>query len=274
MTYLEQIGHEMTDKGGLLDKVLAQVPNVQAVYLSGSRLNHLNVAPTDYDLFIITKPTMKSIMTGQHYVHHATVEAMGQMADGKIYDTLKFLDVMVKTNPNTVELFYQAPLFVTSEFEPIAKRLQTTEMHRKMLAFNPTNFVHAVGGQVKQEGKSFQLGNVPLKRQTKIVVQTSKFERYFSELLTDGVLKSVLEPTEHERDLRRQSLSLEKRLDSKESSHVLDQLVSEFRHELLIEFEQIAQRIDKLVDQFHDGKFNIVQEKIDYADFKDFLMLP
>lgn len=39
MTYLEQIGHEMTDKGGLLDKVLAQVPDVQAVYLSGSRLN-------------------------------------------------------------------------------------------------------------------------------------------------------------------------------------------------------------------------------------------
>ena len=253
----------------LVTDVLKAIPDAQAIYLSGSRLNHLNVRPTDYDVFVITKPTMKSILTGQHFVSGEIIKTGATYADAKIYDSLKLMEVYLKSNPNTAELFYRTPLFTTPAFAPIAEWLGSEPMLRYGLAVGHTRFVHAVFGQIKQEGKSFVTGKVPLTRQAKIVVTTSKFARYLEEYLTVGMLTSVETPTARELELREQSAVISELTDAHE--HQLQETA--FRKTLLTEFEHITARIKAIESKIESGEYIVPKAELNYDLFVRMTML-
>ena len=88
---------------------------VAAVYLTGSMLNTLNGSTSDVDLYVVLRQSKlnlvnSSLKSGQHTGEN----------DYKYMETYKFASSLLKTNPTTLEMVYNEPLYVSDEFKPMA----------------------------------------------------------------------------------------------------------------------------------------------------------
>jgi Predicted nucleotidyltransferase len=257
----------MTDMEKVIEAVRTECANttVHAIYLLGSQLNGLAVSDTDYDVVVILAPTEKSILTGQHYASQVDLEQDGVAIDAKVYDTLKLVDMYIKTNPNIVELFYREPVYTSPEFAPVADWFASEEMKRYGLRIGSERFVKSVGGQITQMRKT--LANKDIKHQAKAVVQSSKFTRYLREYLHGGILTSVMTPTPLELKTRRRGEEL-RDFDPNTDA------VKAFGLELQVQLDQVDAIVSDYMTRFDAGEFgDRVQTPVDYKKFMHLLTL-
>lgn len=88
---------------------------VMAVYVSGSYLNNLMVETSDIDLFVVLKQNKYNLVMSQFH----SGQKHGEY-DYKYMESYKFVQMLVKTNPNMLELVFKYPVYVSESFKPLA----------------------------------------------------------------------------------------------------------------------------------------------------------
>lgn len=89
--------------------------DVQAIYLTGSRLRGLNRADSDYDLMIFVNPILERVFNHQRLISKQVAFAVEQnIFDCKIYEKAKLEQMLFKGNPNLLDLFSQKGLFIAN----------------------------------------------------------------------------------------------------------------------------------------------------------------
>lgn len=88
---------------------------VMAVYVSGSYLNNLMVETSDIDLFVVLKQNKYNLVMSQFH----SGQNHGEY-DYKYMESYKFVQMLVKTNPNMLELVFKYPVYVSESFKPLA----------------------------------------------------------------------------------------------------------------------------------------------------------
>lgn len=89
---------------------------VMAIYLTGSQLNNLQTEESDVDLYVILKHTKRNMVLGTLRSGEKTGEK-----NYKYMDSVKFLQLLYKTNPNLLEIIYKKPLYVHHEYKNVAE---------------------------------------------------------------------------------------------------------------------------------------------------------
>lgn len=104
-----------------LNKALDDVFNryskneVMAVYVSGSYLNNLMTDTSDIDLYVVLEQSKRSLVFGQF----KSGQEHGEN-DFKFMESYKFVQLLYKTNPNMLELVFEYPVYVNTNFKPLA----------------------------------------------------------------------------------------------------------------------------------------------------------
>lgn len=95
---------------------------VAAVYLTGSCLNNLQTPTSDVDLYVLLHTRKKDLVFGKL----RSGQDHGEY-DFKYMDTYKFVQMLVKTNPNLLELVFKKPLYCSEQYRPLAEFLYTNK---------------------------------------------------------------------------------------------------------------------------------------------------
>ncbi|WP_143464111.1 DNA polymerase beta superfamily protein [Levilactobacillus enshiensis] len=115
---------------------------VLAVYLSGSRLNGLADKNSDTDYYVVTEPEFDDLI----FNRRKGKQDHGEI-DFKQVDLFQFVNLIYKSNPNVLELFYKKPLYSDDLFMVMANYLYK---HRdEFLELNPVHWQKSCLGQMK-----------------------------------------------------------------------------------------------------------------------------
>lgn len=125
---------------------------VAAVYLTGSSLNNLTTPESDVDLYVLLKQSKHNAVFGNLVSGQLTGEH-----DFKYMETYKFVQLMAKMNPTVTELVFKKPLFVSSEFEPMANYLYENRMNLFML--NPRRYFSSAYHMMENNLKEVKKAN-------------------------------------------------------------------------------------------------------------------
>lgn len=169
-------------------------PEISAIYLTGSRLNHLAIRDTDYDVVAIVPSTLSRIISGQAYAKetHFPDDGLANEIQVKVYDTLKLCQLINKSNPNILELFYEKPLYVSMSFKDMATYLADPTTIRQLCQLNVPALLSATKGQYYQMSNLIKKKQANLSdKEAKYFVQMIKFHRYLKNVLDGRTIKSV-----------------------------------------------------------------------------------
>lgn len=97
---------------GDIVKILNAIPNVIAIYLTGSRLRHLEVVNSDTDYYVITSPTSDSLLEAKVI---SKVVKIDDELDCQVWDVLQFNKIVHKCNMNLIEMIEEEPLFTNDK---------------------------------------------------------------------------------------------------------------------------------------------------------------
>ena len=124
----------------LLDEL--DLENTLAVYLTGSHLNNLNTAESDYDFIVVEKTERRNLFNGKF---RPTVK-VGDEFDYKVYSLQYFLGRLVSPSFNEVEMLNKFPLYHTHEFTEMAEFLYD----KRNWLLNKQAFLEALSGELTQ----------------------------------------------------------------------------------------------------------------------------
>lgn len=259
-TKLNQAVNEHKLMAKIIDVIKAheveQEQELTAIYITGSRLNKTNMESSDYDIIAITKPTLKSVLTGQHYAYQQIMTVDGINVDIKSYDTLYVAQKLLKSDINMVEIFYKTPVFVTFDFESNADYLKSEDMQKYVLAVNSTGLMVSIKNYVRHAEAQLKDETLPLSSQGKLVAKAIKFNRYLNEIISDGRLQSVETPTETEIAIHQNM-----RNDSSKEQN------ARLRSQLLERFASEKIKTSQAIELVESGKARLFTAKVDYSRF-------
>ena len=135
------------------DSDLPSEDRIDLIMLTGSRLRNLNFEPNaDYDVYVFVADDPADILQNKStsLVFHQENESGNIKIDGKIMDYRKLYSLLVKSNPNIIELF--------RESEKIYDRSGgfadfVSEMSDNLFWINPDRYAGSVGGNLMQVHK-------------------------------------------------------------------------------------------------------------------------
>lgn len=126
------------------------------VYLTGSQLTRVNDKKSDTDFYGFYLPD-KMAYLGLHD-HHSSQEVHNDSYEAKVFPSVHLYSLIAKSNLTIVELFFQRPLVVDTEFTDLAKWLYN---NRERLAYvNKSLFVGSAYGMMKNNLARMQPGRV------------------------------------------------------------------------------------------------------------------
>lgn len=234
-----------------------EIPNVLAIYLTGSRLNNLNTRDTDFDLIVIIRESAQHLITGG--LNRQTKDfktPFDREINTKIYSGTQLARLLIKPTPNTVEIFYKKPIYVHNDFLKIANELYSDDYQRNLLSSDQRNFLNAVFSKLINSKKYLEKNSLSNFKLVKDIVQTLKFFRYANELLNFGNLCSVEKPSELELELKKRSYN---------------QIIS--NTELLDILNTLEIKMNKIEENIINGKIILKpKQEIKYNDYLPFII--
>lgn len=175
----------------IVNYVLNKIPNILAIYLSGSRLNKLDCTDTDYDLYVITADPLAHLMTGRfrkNETHYPASEENANEIQVKVMSLRKFHNLIVKSNYNVLELLSAQPLYVSKDYEELNTWLNSKEGILTVSQINVPRFVSSILGYSKQVEREIQNGH---QHRYKSLANQLKGVYYSKQLLKYGYLKNI-----------------------------------------------------------------------------------
>lgn len=137
--------------------------DVQAIYLTGSRLRGLNRADSDYDLIIFVNPVLKRIFNHQRLISKQVAFAVEQnIFDCKIYEKAKLEQMLFKGNPNLLDLFSQKGLFIAAN--QTNRQLFNLLEHTDLFSLDPIKSFAAFKGMIRRDEAILNKTTKPAKK--------------------------------------------------------------------------------------------------------------
>lgn len=135
------------------DSDLLSANRIDLIMLTGSRLRHLNFEHNaDYDVYVFVTDDPADILQNKStsLVFHQENQAGNIRIDGKIMDYRKLYSLLVKSNPNIIELFRESEK-IYDRSGGFADLL--LEMSDNLFWINPDRYAGSVGGNLMQAHK-------------------------------------------------------------------------------------------------------------------------
>lgn len=142
----------------VLNKLQDEYPkyHLAGLYISGSRLNRLNTHDSDFDFYAFIQVRDIDLLTGRVLAKDLSLD-LGQnngvayKADIKVYDQRQLYKMLSKSNPSTIELFAEAPIYLDMTYGELYVSLSETNNRQYLQDANPQAFINAVGGMLNSE---------------------------------------------------------------------------------------------------------------------------
>lgn|SRR5574344_285846 len=228
----------------LLDFIFYRIPqeDVLAIYLAGSRNNNLHTEQSDYDLVVIEKPTIDSLLAKKIKPKHSTDD----VADYRTYDLVYFLNrVVVEGIYNDFETIYREPLYCDSSFRRISEILHKN----KEVLKNKKGLIYSLHGSIYQTYQkiSNESGKVNLEKIkfNKEVTNYFRYKTQLEKLIKEDVFYVIFEGDSRERFLElKTTLPASVETFAETSGEAFKEIVSEIKataemaHELLKELPE------------------------------------
>lgn len=135
------------------DPDLSSEDRIDLIMLTGSRLRNLNFEHNaDYDVYVFVTDDPSDILQNKStsLVFHQENESGNIKIDGKIMDYRKLYSLLVKSNPNIIELF-RCSEKIYDRSAGFADFL--SEMNDNLFWINPDRYAGSVGGNLMQVHK-------------------------------------------------------------------------------------------------------------------------
>lgn len=163
----------------ILNEMKKENKKVEMILLTGSRLNNLHSEDSDYDLYIVTESNLDELLNnGSRYsVSKKFGVFENSEVEGKVMSLVKFLEVVKKTNFNTLELFTVQPLYLSDESLKLY-RLFTKPYRIAMCNENIERMIGSISGYAKQNLKRMDKN----KNKYKDTVQCIKGYKYLKQI--------------------------------------------------------------------------------------------
>ena len=143
-----------------------------AVYLTGSRLRNLHNADSDYDVYVITKPSRENLLSGKHLSTQINLNEPYKI-DLHCLDVLQLRQELLKGSINMLEMLVSEPIYLEdSDFI----RLTTLNL----VDINPEKTIKSLLGMAKSVSKSIEKGK-RLKDASLLVHFTNLMRQYMSQ---------------------------------------------------------------------------------------------
>lgn len=145
--------------------------DIQAIYLTGSRLRKQARSDSDYDLMIFVEPTLDVIFNHRQYIStQESFIANGIEFDCKIYEKAKLEQLLFKGNPNFLELFKYPAIYCNYKYDTNTKLFKLLEQSN-LFSLNPEGAFKAFAGMIKHdEQKLIRATNLKRVNKSKLMI--------------------------------------------------------------------------------------------------------
>ena len=227
----------------ILDFVLERFSKdeVLAINLTGSRNNNLHREDSDYDLVVVKRPTISSLLGDYSKPKHS----VNEIADYRVYDLVYYINrVAVKGVYNDFETIYREPIYQHEDFKVISQMLYDNK--EKLL--NKRGLVYSLKGSLYQiyQKLSNESGKVDLEK-IKFNKEVANFFRYRTQL--EKLLDEDIFYVVFEKDLRSEFLRLKAELPVS----IEEYNKSEFE-ELIKQIKKVSDRAQEYFEKIKDVK--------------------
>ena len=231
-------------KKRLLDFIFSRMPqeDVLAIYLTGSRNNNLHTEQSDYDLVVVKKLTIDSLLAKMIKPKHST----NDVADYRTYDLVYFLNrVVVEGIYNDFEIIYREPLYCDSSFKRISEILQKNKevlKNKRGLIYSLHGSIYQIYQKISNESRKVDLKKIKFNKE---IANYFRYKTQLEKLIKEDIFYVIFEG-----DLRERFLELKTTLPAsveafaETSEETFKEIVAEAKataemaHELLKELPE------------------------------------
>lgn len=128
---------------------------IAAIYLAGSRMRHTETANSDVDLIVIVNPKLDNILFHQSLVSkQVTFTSKNIEYDCKVYDKVRFYDLITKCSPELIEVLQYQPIYYDNLEEELCNFLY--QKRQSLFLLNPVKAFKAFQGSILNTQKHTQ----------------------------------------------------------------------------------------------------------------------
>lgn len=156
---------------------------IEAVYLSGSEINHLNVKRTnDRGLFVFVQDSRTDVINNRMFSKQMMLDFDNQTYDIKIYDLRKLYSLIKKSNFNILEVFGKHPLY--RQEDNFTRVLANKDNWGQLACFNLGSLINSLIGITASALKRIERKGINNKESIKGLVQAIKCQEYLKDVVT------------------------------------------------------------------------------------------
>ena len=225
------------DKETLLERINTGMKDndisseIIAVYLTGSRLRNLNDTQSDFDVYVITKPTRDEILSGQHLSTQIKVSGHNDI-DIHCLDLLQLRKELLKGSITLLEMLSSEPIFLEDiDFAKITGL--------PLIEINPEKTIKSVLGMSKSVSKAIEKGK-RLKDASLIV----HFANLLRQYITHGYIFEV-EASDNVKEWRKHVEQTQILLDSKNYTDANKEAILQSEK---TKFEDVIREVEQMKD--------------------------
>ena len=120
---------------------------IAAIYLAGSRMRHTETANSDVDLIVIVNPKLDNILFHQSLVSkQVTFTSNNIEYDCKVYDKIRFYDLITKCSPELIEVLQYQPIYCDNLDKDLCSYLY--KKRQSLFLLNPVKAFKAFQGSI------------------------------------------------------------------------------------------------------------------------------
>lgn len=128
---------------------------IAAIYLAGSHMRHTKTANSDVDLIVIVNPKLDNILFHQSLVSkQATFTNKNIEYDCKVYDKIRFYDLITKCSPELIEVLQYQPIYCDNLDKDLCNFLY--RKRQSLFLLNPIKAFKAFIGSILNTQKRTQ----------------------------------------------------------------------------------------------------------------------
>lgn len=128
---------------------------IAIIYLAGSQMRHTETANSDVDLIVIVNPKLDNILFHQPLVSkQVTFTSNNIEYDCKVYDKVRFYDLITKCSPELIEVLQYQPIYCDNLDKDLCSFLY--RKRQSLFLLNPVKAFKAFQGSILNTQKRTQ----------------------------------------------------------------------------------------------------------------------
>lgn len=142
-----------------LHKEYPKKKDIVAILLSGSRLRRLNLDENaDWDLYVLVNDSKENMLKNTMYSAQLKIS---DNIDAKVMDFRQLYNILIKSNPNILEVFAfpESVMALNPELPAANVVMQLQSLGSDIFSINPERYVKSLGGNLRGIAREVHKGN-------------------------------------------------------------------------------------------------------------------